>query len=613
MDWDTQKLLGTFHTPNSGKMSSGARKRATTFDDETESEDEGQQPSSSLQQPAKGRGRGKAKVAKRQADDDDDDDDDEDPFEAVPQPAKGRGKANSKPKVSRKDGLREVAVNRAGHFAKFNSNKCSIDPVKASWPGPFSVARALEAKKRETEKQRATASSSSGSSSSGKLTPAERFALTPASDEYDKILYNIFVGEGSHAAKRPAVAAAAASAVTARNKQGAGGAEGSALSPAEMKSLLGSVERAEKEGLSKLGADVLKDLAVELAKSRRLNGQAVLLLATPGSHALHIPDCSQIEEDVLIQAMAQTGALREVSLRFCGHGLASDKSVTALLSHAPGLQSLSLHGLYKLPDDGLGRLLASCTTSLRHIDLSCNTRLGSKGLSSVASIRSLRSLVLDDCLSLVDNDLGALLESQAELEGLSLANLDSEKVTDASIAALLSKFGASLKELNLSRSLGLTDQTAVAIRQHCRGLRGLFLCELSSKFSSAALTGLFLPDQDGLLGSIGPLERIGLAGTKATNDDVVVQLVESTGRTLTSLDLCSCNQLTNKAAVAIATNCGSTLTHLDVSFVHGIEHKAFEHLASSLHGLRSLDVYGCTTLVNRPPLNFSGVKVAGLQ
>jgi hypothetical protein len=167
----------------------------------------------------------------------------------------------------------------------------------------------------------------------------------------------------------------------------------------------------------------------------------------------------------------------------------------------------------------------------------------------------------------------------------------------------------------LSRSLGLTDQTVVAIREHCRSLRRLYLRGLSGKISSAALTGLFLPDQDGLLGSIGPLERIGLAGTKTTNDDVVVQLVESTGRTLSSLDLCSCNQLTNKAAVAIAANCGSTLTHLDVSFVHGIELKAFEHLAWSLTGLRSLDVFGCTTLVNRPQLKFSGdrVKVAGLQ
>lgn len=505
---------------------------------------------------------------------------------------------------SRKTVQRDVADRRAAHFArpefsssdtsglKSNNEEEELAKPKHNWPGPFSVAREIAAKAEETRKKREAEIADSNENVKG----GSRYLLTDDSDQYDKILHSIFSGS--------------------KNKR-----------------------KAASDASSRRTA-----CANELIKTLKLDPAAALLLCAPGAKDLILPECSQLGEDSLVSAIMQVCenrspfSLHALSLKNCGHAF-SDKFVNALVQNVSSLQRLEVAGLYKLSDESLVKVLQKYSSTLTSLDLSCNSRLGLTGLEAITALDGLRSLVLDECIHLVDSDLLCLVREKdsadginakissvavsnkkvkveplfcsqlQHLERLSLAGLD--HITDVGVEALLDTLGESLTSLNLSKCTQLTDASLVSIRENCHKLTHLDVSGLE-KPTTAGLVGLFLSGSESgtekVQKSVGLLETVSVRGTANTTDEAIVHLSLLAASSLRSLDMSSCHLLTNKALVAIAVNCKS-IQSLDLSFCRDIEDEAVKYFVDTAPRMEKMSVWGCTL----QPDSFGSVTVVGLM
>jgi hypothetical protein len=361
------------------------------------------------------------------------------------------------------------------------------------------------------------------------------------------------------------------------------------------------------ESLDDIPSDIRELIAIELAKQRKLIGHSVNMLATPGSESIILPDCSFLDEIVVtncIESVADNRHVKILKLGVVGNGFGDDvaRKVTNILQH---VETLELTGCYRLNDDVLSSLLIACQKPLQNLNLSCDSRLSSKALITIASTcLNLKTLKMDYCAHVMDDDIICLVNSSSSnfnLEGISLVGLTD--VTDESFVLLIKRFGSTLTSINCSGCVKLTDDTVVAIKSHCSKLLFLGFSHLRN-VSTTALIALFMPDLidvalDADSTSIGALERVELQGVVNVTDDVIIQLSLLAKGTLKSINIASCNLLTSKAMIALKKNCNNTMRELDLSFVRGISETALGSFLDSAYNMKLLSVWGCSQLTDK--------------
>ena len=325
-------------------------------------------------------------------------------------------------------------------------------------------------------------------------------------------------------------------------------------------------------------------------------------------------------------------SLQFLILRNCGRGF-SDRVAAILYNGGHSLEKIELHGCYKLSDDGLVKLLDSCSSSLQSLSITANTRISNFAMQKIAlSLSNLTSLALDYNTHLTDDQFRILMGLSLQpvpnstssstttvstalpsLEDISLRGLI--EISSKGLVTFIENYGKKLKGLNFS-SCNVDDLVIMSIRNHCLQLSKIIL-ENIDEMSTTALVGLFIPDSFSSnsnssnqqhqghsyylrAGVIGPLEIISFQGSSNVSDDVIVQLCEQYGKTINSLNLNGCNQLTNRSMAAIWYHCGvENLQILDLSFVRACSEEAMGYLVEKCVKLRQLSVWGCTQLTSK--------------
>lgn len=577
-------------------------------------------------------------------------------------------------------------------------------PLEA-WPGPFSTARDMIAKRDAARKAREEAIAARGSGDGTASCESDELL-----DEYDRALKDLVWPSDNNP-----------------SSNGFGRGPVVSLTNRCATILAQHFDRLQGNEIGYLQIAEREKVAVELCKLRRCDAAAALKLAVDGSQYLVLPECSEIDEDTLMKAMEQASgveasrelepeedeavgsktaatkakktkadkktatvtvtltapesALRVLKLKNCGRGM-SDRSAAACINLTRGaLELLQLTGCYRLNDSALCNLLQASSTTLLSLDLSCNSRLGPQALRCIRSLPNLLELTLDNCTHLCDADLlhlagdpsakiaagnvptsssGRLTAGPPPLNVLSLVGLT--ELTDTSIVPLIRAVGGSLQSLHLSGCVHLTDRTIRAIRRYCGHLQslglgqlsevgaeamvGLFIAHpaarrdstttagpgntaaypsdavsrtslannasaslirstsaLSSATTSQSVTGFNDADDEELDGfdaypHIGHLGEVLLQGNVSITDDVIIHLVESNRRTLRTLDVNGCHQLTSRFAAALRMYASRTLHSLDLSFVRGISQESLGALVDACVGyeLAKITVWGCTQL-----------------
>ena len=577
---------------------------------------------------------------------------------------------------SRRESQREVAERRAAHFARADPvsqsnltaralasgqrNPVSSTPTGSlrralpgkegdegedadaeleAWPGPFSTARSIMAKRDAAKKARELEIAARASRN-------ESSVVTDTSllDEYDRSLQELIWpppmrmndinrDRSIYKGHVPTLVAMCAG-ILASNFERLGEAE------------VAFLQIAERE-----------QLAIELAKLRKCDAAAALKLAVEGSQYLVLPECSEVDEEVLVRAMeraagviasrhlepaveeeettgkkgkskapvaktkvvtglvspqgggeeAESG-LTVLRLRNCGRGMTDRTAAVCINLAQGGLELLQLTGCYRLNDAALGGLLTSCCASLVALDLTCNSRLGGQALSCIRTLKNLRELTLDNCTQLIDDDLLKLLPDMSTggssssssanplscppLLALSLNGLI--EVTDRSIVSLIQRYGFELQTLSLSGCSLLTDETVLSVRKCCANLRTLGLGQLG-EVSTTALLGLFVVHPALQAESTAAML---LATSDAPAEEDGEACAASRIGHLEEVCLQGTVGVTDDVIVQLCESNKRTLTVLDVGGCHQLTSRAAMALKINCsHSLRTLDlsfVRGCS-------------------
>jgi DNA repair protein RAD7 len=256
--------------------------------------------------------------------------------------------------------------------------------------------------------------------------------------------------------------------------------------------------------------------------------------------------------------------------------LSEDKWIEYLQAKGTSLRSLRVYFTDKHLNDEVLAVLPTACPSLTRLKICHNQEVTGEGVASIAQIPTLRHLSLD---------------------------LRNELHSDVYVD-LISKIGANLQTLSLTRVRDADNTVLDAIHTHCRSLVKLRITE-SEEMTDAGFVRLFKGwENPGLvfvdlqkcrqLDSVRPRENpdgYGLCsgGFRA--------LMEHSGKTLRELNVHGCRHIEAKAFEAVfgpeAEQVYEAMEKMEISFCEEVSDFVVGSVFRSCPGLRELNVFGC--------------------
>ncbi|KAM6937341.1 uncharacterized protein fbxl9 [Xenentodon cancila] len=168
-------------------------------------------------------------------------------------------------------------------------------------------------------------------------------------------------------------------------------------------------------------------------------------------------------------AQVQDLVLEELYLQGCKE--LTDYSVENLVKHQPNLLKLDISGCTELTSRSV-EAVASSLTSVTRLSLSHDWRITEKGLADLLSLPCLKSLDLSECLHISGAEIVKGLKGsgagRAELETLNLRSCT--YIRDLAVFSLTQLLGNSLRELDLTSCINVTDLSVCAIATYLQKL-----------------------------------------------------------------------------------------------------------------------------------------------
>ncbi|KAM4553837.1 uncharacterized protein fbxl9 isoform 2-T2 [Fundulus diaphanus] len=356
--------------------------------------------------------------------------------------------------------------------------------------------------------------------------------------------------------------------------------------------------------------------------------------------ALDLSRTSITPESLRIVAQVQDLVLEELHLQGCKE--LTDYSVEVLVKHQPGLLKLDLSGCTELSSRTV-QAVARGLRSLTHLSLSRDSKITEKGLAELLSVSSLVSLGLSGCLhssgAELEEGLKASTAATAQLELLHLSGCTN--LQDRALLSLTQLLGGSLRELDLTLCLSLTDLSVCAIATHLQKLEVLRLgwCKevtdrglLGTVQESRCETGDGGPRFTRTFGNMGFFEPPRMPfeeRPRPVSRDELQRLERRHGaslsalRRLTELDLSACSKLsdgsitqvvhfpdlqrlslsmlpeiTDASLASVGRRCRS-LTGLQLSHCPGITDRGVAQAVPYLRRLQHLSLSCCDNITDR--------------
>nr|XP_020845029.1 leucine-rich repeat-containing protein 29 isoform X4 [Phascolarctos cinereus] len=388
------------------------------------------------------------------------------------------------------------------------------------------------------------------------------------------------------------------------------------LADASFNRLSGCAPRLERLSLAHchITFDPHHNLSAQRASSAILSFHNILyFLKERASHLVALDLRGTNLPPTALQALGQVVGLhlQELTLRGCRD--ISTEAVAALCHQQQGLTSLDLSGCSELAD---GALLAVSQglRGLRHLRMEKLQRLTDAGFTALHWLRELRSLDVAECCLVSGRELAKALGfpkgPPPHLTSLRLAYCSLLK--DKSVISLAQGLGSSLKVLDLSSCVSLTNSSLLAISASLPQLTVLHLAWCKEITDS------------GLLGLVDPGEKLPpepLAPSQETPKQLTPSLLML--RALQELDLTACSKLTDTSLaqvlkfpslkrlslsllleltdtglVAVARGCPS-LEHLALSHCSRLSDRGWVQAANFWKRLQHLNLSSCNQLTEQ--------------
>ncbi|XP_034066537.1 F-box/LRR-repeat protein 14 isoform X1 [Gymnodraco acuticeps] len=347
-----------------------------------------------------------------------------------------------------------------------------------------------------------------------------------------------------------------------------------------------------------------------------------------------------------LRTVAQVPDLVLEELRLHGCKELTDYSIEVLVKHQPSLQRLDISACTELTSRSV-EAVAQGLKGLTQLSLSRDWRITEKGLAELLSVSSLRSLDLSECLHVSGTEivkgLTGCTTARAQLDTLSLKSCT--YIRDFAVFSLTQLLGNSLRELDLTLCVNVTDLSVRAIATYLQGLVVLRL-GLCKEITDWGLLGMVEatkcePDQEtadkgprftrtfGNMGFFQPPRLPFEEKPKLVTQNDLQQFKQQAGASLLALnrlqelDLSACPKLTDSSITqvlrypdlrrlslsmlpeitdaslaSVAWHCRS-LTSLALSHCPGISDRGVAQAAPYLHRLQHLCLSGCSNITDR--------------
>ncbi|KOM47214.1 hypothetical protein LR48_Vigan07g091800 [Vigna angularis] len=401
-------------------------------------------------------------------------------------------------------------------------------------------------------------------------------------------------------------------------------------------------------GLSALALNCTYLVEVDLSNRPDLTDVAAKAIAEAVNlERLRLGRCKGITDMGIGCIAVKCGRLRHVVLRWCirvtdfGVGLIAIKckEIRSLdLSYMPiterclnhilqleHLEDLVLEHCLGIEDHGLATLQANCK-SLKMLNLSKCQNIGHIGIASLTNgAQNLEKLILSSSL-VVTTDLAKCLQSFPRLQ---LVKLDGCLGVESGLKAIGYSCN-SLKELNLSKCVGVTDENVSFLVKTnknleklditcCRTLTPEFIPNLTNsclRLTSLRMESCSLISREGFLfiGQCQLLEELDVTDTEIDDiglcsisrctklsslklgiclmiTDKGLKHIANSCSELKNLDLYRSSRITDEGIIAISLGCPS-LTVVNIAYNSNITDSSLAFL-SKCQKLRTLEVRGC--------------------
>ncbi|XP_044049023.1 F-box/LRR-repeat protein 14 isoform X1 [Siniperca chuatsi] len=359
--------------------------------------------------------------------------------------------------------------------------------------------------------------------------------------------------------------------------------------------------------------------------------------------ALDLSRTSITPESLRTIAQVQDLVLEELCLHGCKE--LTDYSVEVLVKHQPSLQRLDISACTELTNRSV-EAIARGLKSLTHLSLSRDWRITEKGLTDLLSVSSLRSLDLSECLHVSGTEIVKGLTgssaTRAQLEMLSLKSCT--YIRDLAVLSLTQLFGDTLRELDLTSCVNVTDLSVRAIATYLQRLVVLRLgwCKEVTDWGLLGMVETTKCEPDQEMGDKGPRftrtfgnmgffkpPRLPFERPKLVTQNDLEQFKQLAGASLLALnrlrelDLTACPKLTDSSItqvvrypdlhrlslsmlpeitdaslMSVAWHCRS-LTSLALSHCPGISDRGVAQAAPYLHRLQHLYLSCCNNITDR--------------
>ncbi|XP_067409065.1 F-box/LRR-repeat protein 14-like isoform X2 [Emydura macquarii macquarii] len=313
--------------------------------------------------------------------------------------------------------------------------------------------------------------------------------------------------------------------------------------------------------------------------------------------------------------------LRELVLQNCRD--LTNEAIGLLCVHQPHLTALDVTGCSELSDQAVLAVSARLR-ALHSLCLGKLQRLTDGGFVGVAELQSLQSLDVSECSLVSGSELVKVCsapELRPNLTSLSFAFCS--LLRDSSVLLLARSLGHSLRVLDLSSCITITNVSLQAISSHllrltvlrlawCKeltdwGLLGVELLreERSHRRESLGQNPKVLPDSawnesqrqhQASLQALQQLQELDLMACSKLTDTSITKVIRFPDLRRLSLSLVP--EITDASLVAVARGCRS-LEQLSVSHCGKLTDKGFMEAASSLRRLQHLVLSGCSQLTQQ--------------
>jgi DNA repair protein RAD7 len=284
--------------------------------------------------------------------------------------------------------------------------------------------------------------------------------------------------------------------------------------------------------------------------------------------------------------------LTHLHLDLCGQ--LNSEAVRTWGKNLKSLERLELNAPFLVRKDGWLDFFPSVGSRLKGFLLTQSPRFNLECLESmVKHCPELTELRLSQIGDMGDTFLGEI-SNLKHLTLLDISDPSAHSITDGPATELLQSIGPSLRTLNLSTHIDLSDDFPSIIAQHCPRLAHLHLRCLD--FSDESIAALFTTMKD--LSRPG-LSTIDLEKGHMCNGAALRALVAHSGATVEHLNLMGWKDLDEGSMQAELVKC-TKLTTLDIGWCRNVTDYVIKDILEKCEAIQRINVWGeCFRLVSR--------------